>query len=104
MAHRALLVECVKVRLELFGVELVITGQPQRCVACCIGCRVAALRDAVNLGAIASRENCRLAREAAVEKFAQGSMQTLNPKHHLLAHLQGRGVVVDAEGGQMHGA
>ena len=99
VAHGMILIEGVEVRCQRGGIDTVILGEPGSGFAQAFG----VLGRAINFGAIAGRQDRRLARQTLVKKFAQRRMQAFDLEYHLLAQLQGRGVVVDAEGGELHG-
>ena len=95
MAHGLILIERVEVRGQHGRINAVILREPSGSVAQ----RPGVVAGAINFGAVASGQNRRFARQPLVQKLAQRGMQALDLKYHLLAQLQRRGVVVDAEGG-----
>ena len=94
--HRLLLRQLVEIGLDLLRLQAVVAGHP-------VHRRARLLGVAIDLGAVAGRDDRRLLHRAAVHQVAQRPDQALGVKHHLLAHRQRGGLVVDAESEELHG-
>ena len=95
VAHRLLLGQGVKIGLELLRLDALILGQPmQRLMR--LGGR------AVQLGAVAGGEYRRFPHRLGLGQLAQRQLQLFGVKHHLLADRERSGVVIQAEGVELH--
>jgi len=87
--------QCVEVRGNLLRQQLMIFGQPLRR-------RFGRFCGAIQLGAVAGRQDRRLAHFTAMRQFDQRLRQTHRIERHLFAHGKRRGMVVETEGIKLH--
>ena len=96
MAHGLLVGQRVEVGLQVGGAEAVVLRQPLREL---VGLFAAHFYFYIKLGAIAGRQDRRLARQAALQ-LAERFLQALDMEHHALANRERRGLVIQSEGKQ----
>ena len=92
MPHRLLARQRVEIGPQAVGLEAVVAREPLR------NCGRLLPRD-IELGAVAGRENRRLAREAALD-LGERLAQPLDVKHHALANRERRGLMIQPESKQ----
>jgi hypothetical protein len=93
--HRLVLREMIEIRLELLGFHAVVVGEPAH-----RGVRLDAA--AVNLGPIAGRNDRGFFHPLAFGEIAKRDDELFSMKHHALAHVERRGVVVQSESEKLH--
>ena len=98
--HCLLMTESVQMWLEDPGIDAVKISQPARRVCHNFD---AMLARAIDLGAIAGRQDRGLAGEPAINEFLERHVHALDMKHDLLAQMHGRRMMIQSESGKLHG-
>ena len=98
VSDRSLVGVAVKIRVQRVAVQAVIVAEPLDQPSVVRGFEVA-----VKLGAIAGGENRRLVHRAVAGEFAQGVHEFFRHERDLLADFHRSGLVIYAEGKQVHG-